>query len=207
MGMHYALQTVIQLKNRTEMNRSLLKFTLVLTTALSAFPVIAGENKTAVPMQAKQTGTYYVQVDLAGTSKSELMLDTGSEYLVINENTLRLLKDEAQVKYVKDVTGVMADGSEIRVPVYHLAHLSIGDRCVIEDVEVAVFRGNSRQILGLSALRKVAPFGVSLEPASLTLSNCQDTPGSREHLVSEIDGHDALNEHHDIASIINSALP
>ena len=187
------------------MNRSLLKFTLLLTTALSTFPVMAGENTTAVPMQAKQTGTYYVQVNLAGTSKSELMLDTGSEYLVINEKTLRLLKDEALVKYVKDVTGVMADGSEIRVPVYHLAHLRIGDRCVIEDVEVAVFRGNSRQILGLSALRKVAPFGVSLEPASLTLSNCQDTPGSREHLASEIDGHDALNEHHDIASIINSA--
>ena len=188
------------------MNKLLLKLTFFLTTLLSTFPVIAGENTTAVPMQTKQSGAYYVPVELGGTVQSELMLDTGSEYLVINEKTLGLLKDEAQVKYIKDVTGVMADGSEIRVPVYHLAQLSIGDACLVGNVEVAVFKGNTRQILGLSALRKVAPFSVSLEPAGLTLSNCQVISTSEQHIVKETDAENSTKESVDkqpeIASVI-----
>lgn len=177
-----------------------------LTLLTVTFPVGAEEAGTDVPMQIKQSGAYYVPVELGGAVQSELMLDTGSEYLVVNEKTLRQLKDKAQVKYIKDVTGVMADGSEIRVPVYHLAHLNIGDRCMIENVEVAVFKGNTRQILGLSALRKVAPFSVSVEPAGLTLSNCQTISTSEHHIAKETDAENSTKESVDkkpeIASVI-----
>jgi hypothetical protein len=37
---------------------------------------------------------------------------------------------------------------------------------------VTVMPGSTRNILGLSALRRVAPFTLDLEPARLTLSGC-----------------------------------
>ena len=46
----------------------------------------------------------------------------------------------------------------------------------LDEVEAAVFAGTTRQILGLSGLRKVAPFVVSVDPPSLVLSNCGSDP-------------------------------
>ncbi|HBS25562.1 MAG TPA: hypothetical protein DD827_00280 [Gammaproteobacteria bacterium] len=44
--------------------------------------------------------------------------------------------------------------------------------CVLEDIEVAETPPNAKNLLGLSVLRKAAPFTFSLEPAELQLSNC-----------------------------------
>jgi predicted aspartyl protease len=101
------------------------------------------------------------------------MVDTGSSYLVINERTLASLKEKGHAEYVKKVSGLMADGSRSIVPIYRIASLSIGCCCLVRDVEAAVLPGSTRQILGLSALRKVAPFALSVEPPSLMLSNCE----------------------------------
>jgi hypothetical protein len=70
---------------------------------------------------------------------------------------------------------ILADGSEMTVPVYFVGRIRIGDSCWLNDVEAAVFAGKSRQILGLSALRKTAPFIFSVDPPSLALSQCDST--------------------------------
>jgi hypothetical protein len=43
---------------------------------------------------------------------------------------------------------------------------------MLEEVEVAVFPGNTRQIVGLSVLTRAAPFVFSTNPPQLQLSNC-----------------------------------
>jgi hypothetical protein len=71
--------------------------------------------------------------------------------------------------------GIMADGRSLIVPVYRVRGINIGGSCRLDEVEVAVFPGGSRSLLGLSALRKTAPFMFSMEPPELQMSNCGDT--------------------------------
>jgi hypothetical protein len=61
----------------------------------------------------------------------------------------------------------------MRVQVYRLSAINIGGQCWLRDVDAAVFPGKTRQILGLSALRKTSPFMFSMEPPELSLSNCK----------------------------------
>lgn len=138
--------------------------------------VQAVQFDTSVPMSKKGTATYYVPVQFDGVATNELMVDTGSDYVTINETTLDLLKGDGKVEYVKQVGGTMADGSNLVVPIYRIANLNIGCCCIVHDVEAAVFKGTERQILGLSALKKVAPFALSVDPAHLILSDCKTRP-------------------------------
>ncbi|MGR8935159.1 MAG: retroviral-like aspartic protease family protein [Gammaproteobacteria bacterium] len=133
----------------------------------------AAQFGTTVPMSKKGTATYYVPVEFAGVAGSDLMVDTGSDYVTINETTLDLLKQRGKVDYVKQVGGIMANGTDIIVPIYRIAKLNIGCCCIVHNVEAAVFEGTERQILGLSALKKVAPFALSVDPAHLILSDCK----------------------------------
>jgi len=125
-----------------------------------------------IPMEDKGVSTYYVQGHIQGFGAAEFMVDTGSGYTTINEETLAVLEAGGNAHYVKDLVGVMADGSRSRLPVYRIASITIGDECAVHNVEAAIFPGRTRQMLGLSALRKVSPFVFALDPPSLMLSNC-----------------------------------
>ncbi len=154
-----------------------MRFTLLLALgmALTGAPVVAestADFQTRVIMTEKSASTFYVPANIAGFGPTELMVDTGSGYVTINEQTLAVLKKAGKAKYHKDLIGVLANGSEMRVPVYIVSSISIGANCWLKDVEAAVFPGTSRQILGLSALRKTAPFVFSIAPPELMLSAC-----------------------------------
>ena len=101
------------------------------------------------------------------------MVDTGSSYMMINEITLAQLQATGDARYLRELTGILANGDEMQVPVYALSKVRIGEDCVLEDVEAAVFPGDTRQILGLSALSKAAPFIFSTQPPRLRLSHCR----------------------------------
>jgi predicted aspartyl protease len=119
--------------------------------------------------------------EIGGYGTVELMVDTGSGYMTINEETLAVLQRRDAATYVKQLRGVLADGSELTVPVYRIARIRLGPECWLADVEAAVFPRDSRQILGLSALRRAAPFIFSVDPPALTLSRCRagdETRGS-----------------------------
>lgn len=137
----------------------------------------ASEDRYLVPMTDQGASTFYVDVLLKGIGLTEFLVDTGSSYMTINEETLETLKREDQATYVKDLKGVLADGSEQVVPVYRIKAMRIGKSCGLTDVKAAVFPGRTRNILGLSALRAAAPFVFSVEPPTLELSNCaNETP-------------------------------
>lgn len=140
---------------------------------LSAPTAFSAQFETTVPMSKKGTSTYYVPVKFDGNLDNDLMVDTGSDYVTINKATLDSLKERGKVDYVKRVGGTMANGSDIVVPIYRIADLNIGCCCILHNVEAAVFEGTERQILGLSALKKVAPFAMSVDPAHLILSDCK----------------------------------
>jgi len=135
----------------------------------------AGEFDTTVDMRANSATTFYVEGRIAGLGNVDLMVDTGSGYMTINEEMLARLEEAGRVRYVKELRGRLANGSELSVPVYAIEALSIGGGCWLRDVEAAVFPGATRAILGLNALQRAAPFIFSFEPPRLVLSNCITT--------------------------------
>lgn len=147
-------------------------FSLVSVFALFPFPAFSAEDlNVTVPMYDKGMATYYVQAQVTDIGISEFMVDTGSGYLTINAQTLDALQQRKQARYVKELRAVLANGAELTIPVYTINELRIGT-CTIRNVEAAVFPARTRQILGLSALNKAAPFTFSIDPPELVLSNC-----------------------------------
>jgi predicted aspartyl protease len=114
-----------------------------------------------------------VEGEIAGIGPIDMLVDTGSGYLTINEAALNDLLSQERAGFVKRLTGVLADGSELVVPVYSIDKLRIGPTCWLHDIEAAVFPGKTRFILGLSALQKAGPFIFDFDPPSLTLSRCE----------------------------------
>ena len=132
----------------------------------------AMEDATIVPMEVTNTSAYRVKVGVKGLGDKDFLVDTGAGYMVINEASLVKLEAKGLARYVRDLEGILADGSTRTVPIYTLASVNIGGSCEIRDVEAAVFPGDSRELLGLSALQPTAPFLFSMEPPTLHLSNC-----------------------------------
>ena len=158
------------------MNRPLLKSALWLFTLLTVNTVVA-ESFHTIPMNQKRLATYYIQASMQGSGDVEFMVDTGAGYTTINEHTLQQLLLADNAVYVGELTGVMADGSQHQLPVYRIKRLVLGTGCVLDDVEAAVFPDKTRMLLGLSALKKAAPFTFSTDPPSLGLSNCGTVTG------------------------------
>jgi len=153
------------------MIRYLLKPALGLLALLTTGVVIA-DSFHVIPMNQKRLATYYIQASMQGSGNVEFMVDTGAGYTTINEYILQQLLLADNAVYVGELTGVMADGSQHRLPVYRIKRLVLGAGCVLENIEAAVFPEKTRMLLGLSALKKAAPFTFSTNPPSLGLSNC-----------------------------------
>lgn len=149
--------------------------TFLVTTLVSVLlqPAYASDGIVKhIPMQQKESQTYYVSAFVKGVGELDLLVDTGSGYMTINEFMLKTLEADEQVTFQKYIQGNLADGSMVEVPVYRLKKINIGGDCIIYDIDVAVFPGETPCILGLSALRKMTPFVFSTHPPTLQLSNC-----------------------------------
>jgi predicted aspartyl protease len=144
-----------------------------------ALPLSAQEFGTSIPMREKGSATYYVTTEIHGLGSVDLMVDTGSSYTTINEETLAVLLQQQRADYVSDLEGMLADGTRLMLPIYSIRSMNIGGQCPLRDIEVAVFPGNTRQILGLSTLRQASPFIFSMNPPELVLSNCIGTIDER----------------------------
>lgn len=118
------------------------------------------------------TGTLYLRGGLGDGLETELLLDTGSSYVALSRKTFARLEGKPGVEFLRNIEGTMAAGRRLRVPVYRLPTLAIGTGCVLHDIEVAVMPGAGRDILGLSALRQMQPFVLSLDPPRLRFARC-----------------------------------
>lgn len=131
---------------------------------------------TAVSLQKHDAGTFYISGSIDGFGDLRMLVDTGSSFVVISEAILSELKKANAARYSRDLQGVMADGSMRIIPMYHLAGLRLGESCWIHNVEAAVFPGQTRAILGMNILARLAPFTFSAEPPELGLMRCQGKP-------------------------------
>lgn len=144
----------------------------VLVLLLVPITGITADFDTNIPMRNGGASTFYIEVQVGDLQQIDFMVDTGSGYITINEQTLTELQEIDQASYQRNLQGVLADGTEINVPVYRLSSFNIGGGCLLSNVDAAVFPGKTRQILGLNALKMAGPFIFSFDPPKLVLSNC-----------------------------------
>lgn len=153
------------------MSRSFAAIALALLVLATALPVRALEP-TRIGLNRQSTGTYYVPGEISGYGELAFLVDTGSSYLVINETVLAGLEASGAAVFSRDLNGIMANGTETRVPLYWLSAIKLGEHCWVHDVEAAVFPGATRSILGMNVLQRLAPITFSIEPPVLALHQC-----------------------------------
>ncbi len=165
-----SLAITVHQKINTAQGETVLK-TIALTIALLiGSPAHAGDFTTAVPLIEKGTETYYVTASV-GAARFDLLVDTGAGFTALNSQLIDELEASGHARQIGLVEGVMANGDTYELPVYMISSLNIGG-CIIRDFEAAQMPAGTRNLLGLSALKKAAPFAFSIEPAELRLSHC-----------------------------------
>lgn len=162
------------------MFRSIVAGVAMCVVPLTARAELAEADFTAVEIEKRSAGTFYIAGAIAGLGALDLLVDTGSSYLVITETMLAELKDAGRAEFSRGLEGRMADGSVRVVPLYRLDSLRLGESCWIHDIEAAIFPAGSRTILGMNVLSRLAPFTFSAEPARLGLAHCQGPPPARQ---------------------------
>lgn len=149
------------------------RMALIVTTLSSlAAGTLCVADETGIPIHEKRGTTFYVSGSIEGYGDTEFLIDTGASHLAINEHTLKALQRGGHAQYLRRLSGTLADGRRQAVPIYSISGIRIGDNCVLREVEAAVLPGTTRNILGLSALRRTAPFTLSMDPPRLSLSGC-----------------------------------
>lgn len=151
----------------------MLRISLITTVLLlfTGHSCLAGD--TNIPVHEKRGDTLYVAGQIQGYGTTEFLIDTGASYLAINQDMLKILQQGGHAKFLRKLNGTMADGRRKTVPIYSISGIVIGENCILSNVEAAVLPGNTRNILGLSALRRTAPFTLSMDPPALSLNGCE----------------------------------
>ena len=133
---------------------------------------IADDAVFSVPLEQQPSGAFYIRGTLNATVETELLVDTGSSYVVLSKSTFKALESSESTLFKRTIHGATASGRTVKARVYEVAALAIGDDCVLEAVEVVVLPGSKRDILGLSALERVQPFTFDIHANSLRFSAC-----------------------------------
>ena len=133
----------------------------------------AVDSGATVDLENKGRSTLYVSAVIEGVGTVEMLVDTGSSYATISETAVNALLGQGRAEYLRDLTGVMADGTRRVVPVYRIDSVRIGESCWFRDVEAAVFPGRERFILGLSVLRRATQVHLAFDPPTLTFDECE----------------------------------
>jgi clan AA aspartic protease (TIGR02281 family) len=165
---------------------------LIVVSLLSSHASAEAEPAVSMPLHQQGAGGYYVHGVLGGAVKADMLVDTGSTYVVLSGATFAKLKSQGHPVYQRTIRGATAAGRVLDAKVFLVSELALGDVCVLRDVEVVLLPGAERDILGLSALRRLQSFSLEFDPATLTASACRhsDPPIS----VASADGSAGLGD-------------
>jgi len=153
----------------------MLRYAKILSAIFLLLPTMAladTASDVSLPMWQQGSGGYYLRGVFAGGVESDLLVDTGSSYVVLSRDTMARLKRDGATAYLRTIRGATAAGRVMQVKVYSVSELALGDRCVLHNIEAVALPGADRDILGLSALRRLQPFAMQFEPAVLSVSAC-----------------------------------
>jgi len=150
----------------------MLRYLIPCLLAISFTSNAIAEQSHSIPILISASRTFYIEARIGELNSSKFMLDTGSGYTTINNESFQSLQKDHKIRFVKKIMGVLADGSQRTVDIWEVESLTLNGVCTLKNIQVALMPGTSRQILGLTTLTKAAPFTVSLDPPKLTVSNC-----------------------------------
>nr|MBV6630005.1 clan AA aspartic protease [Oceanococcus sp. HetDA_MAG_MS8] len=125
-----------------------------------------------VVLEQRPSGGLYVNARIGAETPSAFLVDTGAGYSSISQKLFRRLQRKNALVHIDRVAARMADGRLRAMDIYQAQSLQVGDNCELGPVEVAVLPGSQRNILGMSALAKAAPFMLGVNPPSMRLSHC-----------------------------------
>jgi predicted aspartyl protease len=125
----------------------------------------------AVSLERSGAGGMYVAGEIAGV-QADFLVDTGADLVTVDERLFRQMRKSGEVRELRRVAARMANNRLQVMTVYEVAHLNIGDNCDLGPVEVAVMKGAGRNLLGLSALSRGAPFTLGMAPPTLVFDHC-----------------------------------
>jgi predicted aspartyl protease len=133
---------------------------LMLATAASA-----NAKTINTPIESSGYGTYRIE-----TSLGEMLIDTGSSYLVLTPETQRKVK----IHQKQLINAKLANGKATLAEQYIITEIKIGN-CLIENVKSVTFSTGTTNILGMSALIKMSPLTINTKTNNITF-NCNGVP-------------------------------
>lgn len=145
---------------------------LVLLISLAFSGAASASDGLTLPLHQADSGNYYLPARLNGAVETDLLFDTGSGYVTLGRATFDRLKGDVGTVFARSIHGAMANGKVLEVKVYRIRELSLGEHCVLRDIEVAVLPNATRDILGLNALRRLQPFTLQMEPPLISGAHC-----------------------------------
>lgn len=134
-----------------------------------------GQSGLNVPLSSTAGGAYQVTMQIIGVAQSdtEFLLDTGAAMMSINSAFFKVLQAKEAVHKLREVAVRLADGRRRLLSVYEVRGLRIADGCELGSVEAVLVPGEGRNLLGLNALYRLAPFTVNFSPDPiLNVSSC-----------------------------------
>ncbi len=156
--------------------RALAGFTqnMIATAALLLPCAAIADFDVLVPMTDSGAGNFSVSASFGADPSTEFLVDTGAGLTTISKSLFRSLQRTRKLQPIRRVAARLADGRLRALDVYKINDFHLGDQCSLGAIEVAVMANDGRNILGMSALAKTAPFGLHLTPAALAVSMCQN---------------------------------
>lgn len=130
----------------------------------------AGDFDAEFSLDQHQSGGLYLNAEVATGVQAEFLLDTGASMVTVTEEVLDAAKSRGEAHHAGAIAARLANGRLQKMEVWELEHLRLGT-CDVGPVEVAVVR-KGRNILGLNALSRMAPFAIHLSPLKLAVSGC-----------------------------------
>ena len=138
-------------------------------TLVILLSLLLSATATAIPLTLGSGGGYYVHTVVDSDVDSDMLLDTGSKYVVLSGKTFNTIKQTHTMTVVDTIRGVTANGSVNTYTVYLLESLAVSG-CVLHNVRAVLISNSDKDILGISALESLSPFSVNLRESSLTVS-------------------------------------
>lgn len=125
----------------------------------------------SVPLERTASGSLSLTVELDGTP-GEFLLDTGASMVTINRDLFDAVRARGAAVPAGKVAARLASGKLELLQVYEVQTVRVGDACELGPLKVAVMPRGGRNLLGMSALSRAAPFTVYTTPPALGLSGC-----------------------------------
>lgn len=170
---------------RTLATSNLTLSTTVAIMLMCCSALSSGED--IIKMQRKSSGGLYVEAS-HGKVNGQYLLDTGATLTTLRLDHFNLIQRESpeDIRTLHRVMARTADNRLQPMQVYEIAHFVLAENCDIGPIQIAVSPNAGRNLLGLSALERSAPFTIDLSSLELRLSKCS-SPETPNHVVNRHD--------------------